>query len=96
MRFSMMSQSKTMQEKLANNNGKYTYLLEEKPGSASYQVRCLNNTYIGDIYMEVDGRYVFSPREGMGFWNSIILREIADNVDTLNGEMVKTGEQTNG
>lgn len=42
-----------------------------------------NGKEIGDIYQEVDGYFVFWPT-GTGFWESHMLREIADLLDAMN------------
>ena len=42
-----------------------------------------NGKVIGDVYREVDGYYVFWPT-GTGFWESHMLREIADLLDAAN------------
>jgi len=42
-----------------------------------------NGKDIGSVYQEVDGYYVFWP-DGVGFWESHMLREIADLLDAMN------------
>lgn len=42
-----------------------------------------NGKEIGDVYQEVDGYYVFSSAI-QGFWESHMLREIANLLDSLN------------
>lgn len=50
----------------------------------------MNNVYVGDVYKEVDGYYVFEPARNTKFfsgsWKSHNLREIADFLDNLNAE----------
>jgi hypothetical protein len=43
-----------------------------------------NTVYIGDIYMEVDGGWVFGPGTRGGFWPARLLREIVAKLDELN------------
>ena len=51
----------------------------------SGRVNWSNGVHIGDVYMEVDGYYVFTFAQGrVGSWESFPLREIADLLDKLN------------
>lgn len=44
-----------------------------------------NGVALGEIYMEVDGYYVFEPgRDSNGFWEAYVLRAIADKLDEMN------------
>lgn len=44
-----------------------------------------NGSFIGDIYPEVDGYYVWVPPEPfLGCWESHVLRHIADYLDEIN------------
>lgn len=45
------------------------------------------NVYIGDVYKEVDGYYVFWPhRERFGFWSAEYMIEIGNKLNELNKE----------
>lgn len=44
----------------------------------------------GDIYIEIDGFYVFSPHTGSGAFTASNLRDVADYLDELNEPWNKT------
>lgn len=43
-----------------------------------------SNKYIGYLYMEVDGYYVYQPVNVNGCWSAYEMRIIADKLDELN------------
>lgn len=43
-----------------------------------------NGAFLGNVYREVDGYYVFWPKNQGGFWESHHMRLIADFLDELN------------
>lgn len=43
-----------------------------------------NGVFLGEIFPEVDGFYVFYPDLKGGFWEAYVLRAIADYMDELN------------
>lgn len=45
-----------------------------------------NGAYIGEVYVEVDGYWVWvAPEPSTGCWSSGVLKEIAEFLDELNG-----------
>lgn len=53
---------------------------DEDTGNVYYS----NGKLIGEIYMEVDGYYVYVFPSSAGCWEAAVLREIADLLDYLN------------
>lgn len=52
---------------------------------ASYEVVTWNGKVLGQLEMDVDGYYYFWPQKDIqGFWQSVILRSIADELDKIN------------
>ena len=59
----------------------------KKISDTKYQGVFDNGVILGDIYMEVDGFFVFWPNEDVnkkGYWESWVFREIADKLDEMN------------
>ena len=50
-----------------------------------YKVELEDGPYVGDIYLEVEGFYVFSPLT-RGYYESHDLRKVADKLEELNKE----------
>lgn len=50
---------------------------------ARYEVY-FNGQHLGYFYLEVDGFYVFVPKDDIGYWNEFNLRMIADKLEELN------------
>lgn len=46
-----------------------------------------NNKYIGELYKEVDGFFVYEPTSGGGYWTEHVMRDIADKLEYLNRHM---------
>lgn len=50
-----------------------------------YKVYYENGVYLGDIYMEIDGDFVFWPDyQKKGFWAWPVLEEITNKLKDLN------------
>jgi|688.fasta_scaffold303372_4 hypothetical protein len=56
--------------------------LQETESESNHDV-FFNNRYLGYIYVEVDGFWVFNPY-GDGYWSEFTLRMIADKLEELN------------
>lgn len=52
-----------------------------------------NGIKLGEILCDVDGYYKFFPEVKSGYWDTYVLREIADHVDKLNEEWNKKVEE---
>ncbi len=70
-----------MEEKNIEKIGFFNNKIIFKDGKFYYEKIAL-----GDVYKEVDGFYVFVPYVSGGFWESWVLREIADKLDSMNRE----------
>lgn len=57
---------------------------KEKGSYGTLNVFYSNGIFMGELYMEVDGFYVYEPVLRGGFWEAYVLREIADKLDELN------------
>lgn len=60
-----------------------------KDGDGHYRVEYDNGVYMGDILQKEDGFYDFWPELRGGYWESSIMREIADKLDALNAPWEK-------
>lgn len=52
--------------------------------SSTYDVIHENGVKFGELYMEVDGYYVWDSLGGRGYLEAHVLRNIADKLDELN------------
>lgn len=43
-----------------------------------------NNKFLGEIYQEIDGCFVWHPIGSYGCWAAYVLRDIANTLDDLN------------
>lgn len=48
------------------------------------QIHYSNGKYIGDLYQEVHGEYVYSACTTGGYWPAWAMRILADKLDELN------------
>lgn len=53
-------------------------------GTGSYKVNFENGVYMGEIYCEVDGTWVFGPKLRGGYWEGWVMVEIARELERLN------------
>lgn len=49
-----------------------------------YKLTFYTGIEMGEFYKEIDGYYVYWPIQRNGFWESYVLRIIADKLDELN------------
>lgn len=58
----------------------------ERRETGTYDVIYVNGVNLGELYVEIDGYYVYWPSPRNGFWESHAMREIADKLDELNAD----------
>lgn len=65
----------------------------EKVDHAGYKIFFKNGVFLGDLLIKEDGFYGFWPELRGGYWDSYVLREIADTLDELNAPWQKEIEK---
>ena len=69
------------------------HLSYEDTAEGSVRVGYTNGICMGEIYMEVDGYYVFEPALNGGFWDGWVLAEIAETLEEMNAPYEKHLEE---
>lgn len=57
-----------------------------KLSEGRFSVHHENGVKVGELYMEVDGYFVYWPSENKGFIEAWFLHAIADKLDEMNAE----------
>ena len=69
------------------------HLSYEDTAGGSVRVGYTNGVYMGEIYREVAGYYVFEPAPNRGFWDGWVLAEIAETLKEMNAPYEKQLEE---
>jgi hypothetical protein len=54
-----------------------------------------NHKYLGFIYREIDGDFVFKPFADKGHWSQLYLLAIGETLQELNGQIITTDRGAN-